>query len=61
MLIEIKDCHNCPFCNSDFESGTNCNLNYDIDDYKMPSYEEHFVPKDCPLLKNEITIKLNAN
>jgi hypothetical protein len=58
MVLEIKNCQECPFCNSDNEYGYDgCNLE---DIFTEGRYEEMPNDKrhdDCPLNKNEYTIK----
>lgn len=57
MIEEIKNCLECPFCNNDSEYGYSCNI-ANIGEYDMPSYKDKWVPKECPLLKEEIIVKL---
>jgi hypothetical protein len=56
--MEIDNCRDCPFCNSDSEYGHSCNI-ADIGDYGMPTYKDNWIPKECPLLNGSITIKLS--
>ncbi len=60
MINSISSCHDCPFCNSDSEYGSSCRIS-DLDDYGMPSYNEEYVPSECPLIKESVTVKIDDN
>ena len=55
MILEIKNCHQCPFCNNDNEYGRDmCNLADRIfkdialgEFEQLPSDKRH---KDCPIV-----------
>lgn len=62
MIIEIENCHGCPFCNNDNEFGLSCNMaDGKIEDNEMPNYDSTDLPAKCPLRNNDITVKLNHN
>ena len=48
--IQVTNCHDCPFCNSDNEYGTSCNHpENDIDEFEMTQYDKKEMPERCPL------------
>jgi hypothetical protein len=59
----VLNCQNCPFENSDFESGSSCNhpKGYDVSEYDMTGYQEKHIPHNCPLLTHKIDIVLTEN
>lgn len=53
MTIKVKNCHDCPFCNSDNEYGNSCNFpGSEVEEHEMPSYNENNLPVKCPLQFN---------
>ena len=58
MKIEVTSCHDCPFCNNDHEDGRSCRFpGNDVDEGKMPSYDEEWIPRMCPLLDTSVIVQ----
>lgn len=58
--LEVSSCRECPFANIDFEYGYN-SCNHPDSDIELEDYielPERTVHKECPLLDEDITIKL---
>jgi predicted ArsR family transcriptional regulator len=57
-IIEVHNCHDCPFCNNDNEFGRDlCNLNHDLyakNFEEMPANDVHLY---CPLKNNYFLVK----
>ena len=58
----VSNCHDCPFCNNDREEGYSCNHPHgDIEDYELTRYDSKFLPTNCALRDNKITIGLKSD
>lgn len=57
--ILIKNCNECCFLQYDDCSGSYCGIDTNIDDIKISSYDENFIPGNCPILINDgIEVKI---
>jgi len=57
MLILVKNCNDCPFCNNDNEYGYSCNFpGSQVEDFEMTGYNEKEMPVKCPLLSGTATV-----
>jgi hypothetical protein len=62
MLIEVKGCQSCPFCNNDNEYGKDqCNLDTDIFAKKLETLPSEGVHEKCPIKKHmTVTVELSS-
>jgi hypothetical protein len=58
-MINVKSCNDCPFKRNDDCGGDYCEISTSQDCFEMPSYNEEYIPSECPIYKQkEIVVKL---
>jgi len=60
IIIEVKNCRDCPFCQTDWQDSKSfCAFPSDDEIYGLTFEKNEPAPENCPLRKNKVKVKLN--